>query len=76
MDNIKTAGHQSLFFGIRELEEEEECTVNSLPQMTDQAYRFFSNLLIRIYSSGCYHLDSQGHWKSHGMKVNLISLFS
>jgi hypothetical protein len=76
VDNIKTAGHKSLFLGIRELEEKDECSRNSLPKITDQPYRFLSNYSIRIYSSGCYYLDDKGRWKSDGMKVkNDLSIF-
>jgi len=75
VDNIKTAGHKSLFVGIRELGENEICLINSLPEITDQPYGFLSNYSVRIYSSGCYYLDEKGRWKSNGMKVKIIFLF-
>lgn len=69
VDNEKTAGHKGLFVGIRELDEQEICSMNSLPKIKDNPYRFLNNYLIRIYSSGCYYLDHKRRWKSNGMKV-------
>jgi hypothetical protein len=62
IDNIKTTGHQALFIGIQELNENEKCSKDSLPQIIDQLYRFSSNYFVRIYISGCYYLNQQGYW--------------
>ena len=75
IDNNKTAGFQSLYLGIRELKEKEECNDDVLPVITDAPYAFSSNFSMRLYSSGCYYLDRQGFWKSDGMKVKTLFVY-
>jgi hypothetical protein len=75
VDNNKIAGHESFFVGIRELEKKEICSKDSLPEITNQPYRFLNNYFVRVYSSGCYYLDNKGRWKSNGMIVKLLFLF-
>jgi hypothetical protein len=72
IDNVKTEGYKSLFIGIRELGEKDKCSIDVLPQITDQPYGFLKNYFVRIYSSGCYYLNKRGYWTSDGMKVNII----
>ncbi len=75
IDNLKTAGHKSLFLGIRESEENDNCSIDELSSITDEPYGFLDNYFIRIYSSGCYYLNQIGFWKSDGMKVNPLVHF-
>ena len=59
IDNEKAANHQSVIFGLREL--------NS--SVIDQPSNFTSNYELRIYTSGCYYLDSNNNWQSDGLIV-------
>jgi hypothetical protein len=79
INNQQTSGHQSLIFGIRELNSIEiinYCLNNSgrntLP-ITDQSFYFTSNYQLRIYTSGCYYLDQNNNWKSDGLIVSVFS---
>ncbi|CAF1447475.1 unnamed protein product [Adineta steineri] len=79
IDNQQTSGHQSLIFGIRELnstETDNYCSQNSsiniLP-ITDQPFNFTSNYELRIYTSDCYYLDENNIWKSDGLIVGSLT---
>ncbi|CAF3980133.1 unnamed protein product [Rotaria sp. Silwood2] len=78
INNQQTSGHQSLIFGLRELSSIEmiEFCLNSsyinLP-ITDERYNFTSNYELRIYTSGCYYLDSNNNWKSDGLIVGSLT---
>jgi hypothetical protein len=80
IDNQKTSGHQSIIFGLRELNSTEVmdvCMNSSLtsPPITNKQYNFTSNYELRIYTSGCYYLDTNNNWQSDGLVVSLFSLF-
>ena len=77
IDNQRTSGHQSIIFGLRELNETEMeyyCSNislhNSLPIDFDSPFNFTVNYEIRTYSSGCYYLDANNVWQSDGLRVN------
>ncbi|CAF4146964.1 unnamed protein product, partial [Adineta steineri] len=79
IDNQQTPGHQSLIFGIRELNSAEintyclnSSSINTLP-ITDETYDFTSNYELRIYTSGCYYLDESNNWKSDGLTVGPLT---
>ncbi|CAF0940715.1 unnamed protein product [Adineta steineri] len=80
IDNQQTPTHQSLIFGIRELNSTEinnYCLNNSsrntsLP-ITDQPFNFTSDYELRIYTSGCYYLDENNQWKSDGLTVGPLT---
>ncbi|UJR08126.1 hypothetical protein I4U23_012402 [Adineta vaga] len=79
IDNQQTIGRQSLIFGLRELNSTESlqfCSNNSsqndLP-ITDHRFNFTSNYELRIYTSGCYYLDSNNNWKSDGLRVGSLT---
>jgi hypothetical protein len=79
INNQQTSGHQSLIFGIRELNSIEiinyclnNSEINTLP-ITDQPFNFTSNYQLRIYTSGCYYLDENNNWKSDGLIVSVFS---
>ncbi|CAF4101668.1 unnamed protein product, partial [Adineta steineri] len=79
IDNQQTPGHQSLIFGIRELNSTEisnyclnSSSINTLP-ITDETYDFTSNYELRIYTSGCYYLDESNNWKSDGLTVGPLT---
>ncbi|CAF3751894.1 unnamed protein product, partial [Rotaria sp. Silwood1] len=78
INNQQTLGHQSLIFGLRELNSEELiefCSNSSYvnPPITDEKFNFTSNYELRIYTSGCYYLDSNNNWKSDGLIVGSLT---
>ncbi|CAF4283193.1 unnamed protein product, partial [Adineta steineri] len=79
IDNQQTPTHQSLIFGIRELNSTEinhyclnKSSINTLP-ITDKSINFTSNYELRIYTSGCYYLDENNNWKSDGLTVGPLT---
>ena len=72
LDNEQTANHQSLIFGLRELNSTEVNTFSSsrdLPTFTEPVF-FTSNYELRLYTSSCLYFDEdQQQWKFDGMKV-------
>ncbi|CAF1222396.1 unnamed protein product, partial [Adineta steineri] len=80
IDNQQTPGHQSLIFGIRELNSTEinnyclnNSSINTSLPITDQPFNFTSNYELRIYTSGCYYLDENNNWKSDGLIVRSLT---
>jgi len=78
LDNQQTFTHQSLIFGLRELNSTEIiefCSNSSFnnPPITDQRFNFTSDYQLRIYTSGCYYLDSNNQWKSDGLRVGSLT---
>ncbi|CAF4641422.1 unnamed protein product [Rotaria sp. Silwood1] len=78
IDNQRTIGHQSIVYGLRELnltEIEYFCSNQSItnPPITDERFHFTSNYEIRIYTSGCYYLDSNNTWQSDGLLVGPLT---
>jgi len=78
IDNNQTLNHQSIIYGIRELnliEMKEFClnkTFHKHPPMINEPFHFTSNYQIRIYQSGCFYLDSNNYWQSDGLLVNVL----
>ncbi|CAF1677637.1 unnamed protein product, partial [Adineta steineri] len=78
INNQQTSGHQSIIYGLRELNSTEmmnTCsnTLISSPPITDQRFNFTSNYQLRIYTSGCYYLDKNNQWKSDGLTVGPLT---
>ncbi|CAF1131898.1 unnamed protein product [Adineta steineri] len=80
IDNQQTPGHQSLIFGIRELNSIEmnnyclnNSSINTSLPITDEPYDFTSNYELLIYTSGCYYLDENNNWKSDGLIVGSLT---
>ena len=75
INNHGTAGHQSVVYGLRELSSKEvnaSCESGSVvgsPPIADRSFNFTSDYELRVYSSGCYHLDAQNRWQSDGLTV-------
>ncbi|CAF1178747.1 unnamed protein product [Adineta steineri] len=77
LDNIQTANHTYTMFGIRELNSTEfnsYCSnngtqPNSSVPITDNPVNFTANYYIRVYTSGCYYIDSSNNWQSAGCVV-------
>jgi hypothetical protein len=79
IDNQQTVGHQSVIFGLRELNSTEMnnvCMNSSLnsPPITNKRFNFTSNYELRIYTSGCYYLDADNNWQSDGLQVSFSSI--
>jgi hypothetical protein len=78
LNNQLTVGHQALIFGLRELNSTEMNTfcsnqsVNINPPITDKPFNFTSNYQLRIFTSGCYYLDSNNNWQSDGLVVSFV----
>jgi hypothetical protein len=80
IDNQRTLNHQSIVFGLRELNSTEIsdfCSNISMnnPPITNQRFNFTSNYELRFYTSGCYYLDKTNQWKSDGLVVSFQSSF-
>lgn len=81
IDNEQNRGFETIFFGIRELNETEidfYCSnrTNSTLPMTDEPMNFTSNYLLRSFLSGCYYLDENAQWRSDGLRVTIFSSYS
>ncbi|CAF1460939.1 unnamed protein product [Adineta steineri] len=79
INNQQTPGHQSLIYGIRELNSTEvnnyclnNSPINLLP-ITDEPFNFTSNYEFLLYTSGCYYLDENNNWKSDGLIVGSLT---
>ncbi|CAF1484404.1 unnamed protein product, partial [Adineta steineri] len=80
IDNQQTPTHQSLIFGVRELNSTEinnyclnNSSINTSLPITDEPFNFTSNYELRIYTSGCYYLDENNQWKSDGLTVGPLT---
>ena len=80
LNNQQTTGHQSIVFGIRELnatEADHFCinpiVQNPTPPRIDQAFRFTDNYELRLFTSGCFYLDADHRWRSDGLLVKHLS---
>ncbi|CAF3624741.1 unnamed protein product [Adineta steineri] len=80
IDNQQTSTHQSLIFGIRELNSTEmnnyclnNSSINTSLPITDESINFTSNYELLIYTSGCYYLDDNNNWKSDGLIVGSLT---
>ena len=74
LDNQLTQNHQSLVFGLRELNSTYCFNSSSMnPPITNQRYNFTSNYELRIYSSGCYYLDENNQWNGKGLRVGPLT---
>ena len=78
IDNEQTLDHQSLIFGLRELNSTEmissclNASRQSLP-VTNERFSFTCNYELRLYTSGCYYLDENNRWKFNGMQVGSLT---
>ncbi|UJR10866.1 hypothetical protein I4U23_015053 [Adineta vaga] len=77
IDNQKSIGHESVIFGIRELNstEFEMYCVNTSKNIliNNRLLNFTSNYAVRIFTSGCYYLDSNNNWQSDGLTVGSLT---
>ncbi|CAF1585319.1 unnamed protein product, partial [Adineta steineri] len=75
LNNAQTFGHQSIIFGIRELnltEYETFCinqSVNNNLPISNQPFNFTSNYELRTYTACCYYLDENSIWRTDGILV-------
>ncbi|CAF3130688.1 unnamed protein product [Rotaria sp. Silwood2] len=74
LNNQQTSGHQSVIFGLRELNSTEfysycmNSSINS-PPITNQPFNFTSNYELRSYTACCYYLNSNNIWQTDGLLV-------
>ncbi|CAF1454324.1 unnamed protein product [Rotaria sp. Silwood1] len=74
LNNQQTSGHQSVIFGLRELNSTEfynyciNQSINS-PPITNQPFNFTSNYELRTYTTCCYYLDTNNIWQTDGLLV-------
>ena len=79
LDNLKTAGHQSVIFGMRQLnttEADRGCinpSGSTDPPRSDQPFRFTDNYQLRLYTFGCFYLDADHRWRSDGLQVGPLT---
>jgi hypothetical protein len=78
IDNRQISSHQSIIFGLRELNSTEIfqfCSNSSVinPPVTNERNNFTSNYELRIYTSGCYYLDKNNNWQSDGLVVSFFA---
>jgi hypothetical protein len=76
MNNQKTFGHQSIIFGLRELDSTEFnkfCINQSItsPPISDQPFNFTANYQLRTYTASCYYLDKNNIWQTDGLLVSI-----
>ena len=76
--NQQTLDHRSLVFGLRELNSTELdniCLNSSIkyPPVIDQQYNFTLDYELRVYTSGCYYLDSNSQWQSDQVQVGPLT---
>ena len=82
LNNQETAGHQSIIYGVRQLNTTEAdywCNNQSVradPPRSDQPFRFTNNYELRLYTSGCFYLDADQRWRSNGLLVGPLTNLS
>ena len=72
LDNEQTDNHQSLIFGVRELNSTELARFSSIEDLLSltEPVVFTSNYELRLYTSSCLYFDEENQqWKSDGMRV-------
>lgn len=71
LDNQRTMTHQSIVFGLRELNSTNDCFNHSItePSIFNEPFHFSANYELRVYTSGCYYLDKDNRWQSDGLIV-------
>jgi hypothetical protein len=80
LNNQQTSGHQSIIFGLRELNSTEMnnyCSNQSIntPPISDQPFNFTSNYELRTYTAYCYYLDENNVWQTSGLVVSYSIIF-
>jgi hypothetical protein len=76
VNNQETFGHQSIIFGLRELNSTEfnnfciNQSINS-PPISDQPFNFTANYQLRTYTACCYYLDKNNVWQTDGLLVSI-----
>ncbi|UJR24498.1 hypothetical protein I4U23_005873 [Adineta vaga] len=80
IDNKQISSHQSIVISLRELnstEIKEFCLNYSMItnplNLSKYSQTFSSNYELRVYTSGCYYLDSDNTWQSDGLIVGPLT---
>jgi hypothetical protein len=72
IDNQQTLGHQSVIFGLREINST-NCSTNDRLPISDERSNFSANYELRVYTSGCYYLDIDKQWQGDGVIVGSLT---
>ena len=72
IDNQQTVGHQSVIFGLREVDAI-NCSTSNRPSIKDERSNFSANYELRVYTSGCYYLDRNNQWQGDGLVVGSLT---
>ncbi|CAF1262786.1 unnamed protein product, partial [Adineta ricciae] len=81
INNEYVSSHQSIIFGFRQLNSMEidalcsNISMQTNPSMIsfNNSFNFSSNYKLRLYTSGCYYLDSNNNWLSDGLIVGSLT---
>ncbi|CAF1275359.1 unnamed protein product, partial [Adineta ricciae] len=81
IDNEYVSWHQSIIFGFRQLNSMEiDALCSNISMQSDlsmisfnNSFNFSSNYKLRLYTSGCYYLDSNYNWLSDGLIVGSLT---
>jgi hypothetical protein len=78
INNQRISYHQSIIIGLRELNSIEMnyfCSnitiLDIFSVISNQSFNFSANYEVRMYTSGCYYLDSNNNWQSDGLIVSI-----
>ncbi|CAF4414559.1 unnamed protein product [Rotaria sp. Silwood2] len=80
IDNQQTSGHQTLIFGLRELNSIEmnnfcsNLSNNKTCRIPIESVHFTLDYQMRIFSSDCYYLNEQNQWKSDKLIIERVFL--
>ena len=82
INNEYVSSHQSIIFGFRQLKSMEiDALCSNISMQTNlsmisfnSSFNFSSNYKLRLYTSGCYYLDSNHNWLSDGLNVSFSQI--
>ena len=80
LNNLQTAGRQSIVFGLRELNSTElgdycsNQSISTLP-IPIEPFNFTSNYELRSYTACCYYLNEKNVWQTDGLVVSCSMRF-
>ena len=72
IDNLQTVGHQSVIFGLREINAF-NCSAHKQLPISDERSSFSANYELRVWTSGCYYFDEHNQWQGDGLVVGPLT---
>ena len=73
IDNDKALGHQSVIFGLREINASSCSPYDNRLPINDERSTFLANYELRVWTSGCYFLDGNNQWQADGLRVGPLT---